>query len=202
VLAIGCSTGGPVALATLFGGLPRDLTVPIVIVQHMPPLFTKMLADRLAQSSGLSVHEAKHGDLVEPGHAYLAPGDYHMTLVREGVKTRIALNQETPENSCRPAVDVLFRSVAKLYGSGVLAAVMTGMGQDGARGARDIAAAGGVILVQDAATCVVPSMPGAVVAAGVSSGAFPLDRLAQELVFRIRRPAAGAFSIPVRRLEA
>lgn len=203
-LAIGCSTGGPNALAILFDGFPRDLPVPIFIVQHMPPLFTKMLADRLTASSGLSVCEAKHGDLVEPGCAYLAPGDFHMTVVRDGGRARIALNQETQENSCRPAVDVLFRSVAKLYGAGVLAAVMTGMGQDGTRGARDIVDAGGAVIVQDAASCVVPSMPGAVSTAGLADGVFPLDRLAQELVFRIRRVQSGHATSkpPPRRMEA
>jgi len=203
-LAIGCSTGGPNALATLFDGFPRDLPVPIFIVQHMPPLFTKMLADRLAASSGINVCEAKHGDLVDPGCAYLAPGDFHMTAVREGVRVRIALNQDTPENSCRPAVDVLFRSVAKLYGAGVLATVMTGMGQDGTRGARDIVDVGGAVVVQDAASCVVPSMPGAVRSAGLADGVFPLERLAQELVFRIRRaqPGQATCKPPPRRMEA
>jgi two-component system, chemotaxis family, protein-glutamate methylesterase/glutaminase len=200
VLGIGCSTGGPNALATLFEGLPRDLHVPILIVQHMPPLFTKLLADRLAASSGLTVTEARGGDLVEPGCAYVAPGDYHMTVVRDGVRMRIALNQEAPENSCRPAVDVLFRSLSKIYGPGVLATVMTGMGQDGTRGARAIVEAGGSLIVQDAATCVVPSMPGAVAAAGLAEEVYPLDRLAQELVFRIRR--ASTSDAHLSRLEA
>ncbi len=202
VLGIGCSTGGPNALATLFEGLPRDLPVPILIVQHMPPLFTKLLADRLAASSGLKVTEARGGDLVEPGCAYVAPGDYHMTVVRDGVRVRIALNQEAPENSCRPAVDVLFRSLSKMYGPGVLATVLTGMGQDGTRGARAIVEAGGSLIVQDAATCVVPSMPGAVLAAGLAEEVYPLDRLAQELVFRIRRTPGSSDAHLPRRLEA
>ncbi len=203
VLAIGCSTGGPNALATLFQGIPRDIPVPVFITQHMPPLFTKLLADRLAIQTGLSVTEAKAGDLVEPGKVFIAPGDYHMTVVRDGVRTRIALNQDQPENSCRPAVDVMFRSIAKLYGPGVLGTVLTGMGQDGARGAQDIVDAGGSLIVQDAASCVVPSMPGAVVAAGLSDAQYPIDRLAQELMFRIRRHlAGGSFSTPNRRLEA
>lgn len=203
VLAIGCSTGGPNALATLFQGIPRDIPVPVFITQHMPPLFTKLLADRLAIQTGLSVNEAKAGDLVEPGKVFIAPGDYHMTVIRDGVRTRIALNQDQPENSCRPAVDVMFRSIAKLYGPGVLGTVLTGMGQDGARGAQDIVDAGGSLIVQDAASCVVPSMPGAVVAAGLSDAEYPIDRLAQELMFRIRRHlAGGSFSTPNRRLEA
>jgi two-component system chemotaxis response regulator CheB len=202
VLAIGCSTGGPNALATLFQGIPRDIAIPILITQHMPPLFTKLLADRLAASSGLPVSEARSGDIVEPGKVFIAPGDYHMTIVREGVRTKIVLNQDPPENSCRPAVDVMFRSIANVYGSGVLATVLTGMGQDGARGAQHIFDAGGTIIVQDAASCVVPSMPGAVVSAGLAEAEYPIDRLAQELMFRIRRHlTAGAFSNSSRRLE-
>jgi two-component system chemotaxis response regulator CheB len=200
-LAIGCSTGGPNALSTLFADLPGDLPVPILIVQHMPPLFTKILADRLSASTRVRTVEAKEGDIVEPGKAYIAPGNFHMTVVREGTRVRIALNQEPPENSCRPAVDVLFRSVARVYGGGTLAAVLTGMGQDGSRGAAHIAELGGTIIVQDAATCVVPSMPGAVVALGISDGAYPISRIGNELVARIRRQLAPATQVP-RRVEA
>ena len=200
-LALGCSTGGPNALATLFKDIPRDLPVPIFIVQHMPPLFTKMLADRLASSTGIKVVEAQERELVEPGCVYVAPGDFHMTIVRDGVRTRVALNQDMPENSCRPAVDVMFRSVAKFYGPGVLAAVMTGMGQDGTRGARAVVEAGGTVLVQDAASCVVPSMPGAVAAAGLADGAYPIDRLAHELVSRIRRTSPTATASPHQELR-
>jgi two-component system chemotaxis response regulator CheB len=201
VLAIGCSTGGPNALSTLFADLPSDLPVPIVIVQHMPPLFTKILADRLQASTKVRACEAQEGDILEPGKAYIAPGNFHMTVVREGTKVRVALNQEQPENSCRPAVDVLFRSVARVFGGGTLAAVLTGMGQDGSRGAAHIAEVGGTIIVQDAATCVVPSMPGAVVALGISDGAYPISRIGQELVARIRRQMAPAVQLP-RRVEA
>jgi two-component system chemotaxis response regulator CheB len=199
-LAIGCSTGGPNALSTLFADLPGDLPVPILIVQHMPPLFTKILADRLSASTRVRTCEAQEGDLVEPGKAYIAPGNFHMTVVRDGTKVRIALNQDPPENSCRPAVDVLFRSVARVYGGGTLAAVLTGMGQDGSRGAAHVAELGGTIIVQDAATCVVPSMPGAVVALGISDGAYPISRIGNELVSRIRRQLAPAVPLP-RRVE-
>lgn len=193
-VAIGCSTGGPNALSTLFADLPGDLHVPIFIVQHMPPLFTKMLAERLSATTRVSVIEAKEGELVEPGKAYLAPGNFHMTVVREGLRLRIALNQEPPECSCRPAVDVMFRSVAHVFGAGTLAAVLTGMGHDGTRGAERIVEAGGTVIVQDAASCVVPSMPRGVVDLGVSDGAYPIDRLGAEIVSRIRRHAVGLAS--------
>lgn len=191
-LAIGCSTGGPNALSTLFSAFPSDLAVPIFVVQHMPPLFTKILADRLTANSKIKVVEAAGGEIAEPGHAYVAPGNFHMVAVREGTNVRLVLNQDPQENSCRPAVDVLFRSLARVYGNGVLATVLTGMGQDGARGAQDIHDAGGTIIVQDAATCVVPSMPRAVVDRGIAAGEYPIDRLGLELVLRARRGASGA----------
>lgn len=186
-VGIGSSTGGPVALAALFERIPPDLAVPIFIVQHMPPLFTKMLADSLAASSGVSVHEATHGDAVQPGHAYVAPGDHHMVLGRDGTKLVTLLSREPPENSCRPAVDVLFRSLARGLGGGVLGCVLTGMGRDGTRGAADIVAAGGAVLVQSSETCVVPSMPHGVASAGLAEMALPLDQLGEELVSRVRR---------------
>jgi two-component system chemotaxis response regulator CheB len=188
-IGIGCSTGGPNALANLFSCFPPNLTVPIFIVQHMPPLFTRMLADSLTASSGVSVHEAVHGGAVEPGHAYIAPGDFHMVLGRDGVRLVTLLNQAPPENSCRPAVDVLFRSLASNFGSGVLACVLTGMGRDGTRGAGDIVDAGGAVLVQDAGSCVVPSMPDGVANAGLAEMSLPLDQLGHELVARVRKPA-------------
>lgn len=195
VLAIGCSTGGPNALATIFADLPGDLPVPIVVVQHMPPLFTRMLADRLSASSRVKVTEATHGMPILPGRAYIAPGNFHMTVARQGTTAHLLLDQEAPENSCRPAVDPLFRSVAATYGAGVLAVVLTGMGHDGMRGARAVHDAGGTVVVQDRASCVVPSMPGAVVDAGVADAVVPLARLAEDLTSRLRwsaRPRAVA----------
>jgi two-component system chemotaxis response regulator CheB len=189
-IAIGSSTGGPNALTTLFGSLPRDLAVPVLIAQHMPPMFTRLLAERLTASTGFRVDEAVHGDLVEPGRAYVAPGNYHMTVERERTRVRIVLNQEPQENSCRPAVDVLFRSVARLYGAGTLAAVLTGMGYDGTRGAQAIVEAGGEMLVQDAASCVVPSMPSSVAAAIKVDGVYPIDRMGMELAGRVFRRGA------------
>ena len=189
VIAIGCSTGGPNALSSVFATLPKDLGVPIFITQHMPPLFTKMLAERLASSTGLSVVEAKHGDIVQPDRTYIAPGDFHLTVTAD---LRISLHQGVPENSCRPAVDPMFRSLAQVYGGGVLALVMTGMGHDGMRGARSVVDAGGTVIVQDAETSVVPSMPGAVLSAGLADGVYPLDRIGLELVARVRRSRRAA----------
>lgn len=190
VLAIGCSTGGPNALARVFADLPGDIGVPIVITQHMPPLFTRMLAERLTATSAIPVKEAETGDELLPNHAYIAPGDYHMALRRDGVRVRVVLNQEPPENSCRPAVDVMFRSVASVFGADVIAAVMTGMGQDGAVGARHIADAGGWIITQDAGSCVVPSMPNAVVAIGASHESADLEQLGTLFGFRCK-PNSG-----------
>jgi len=191
IVAIGCSTGGPTALAQLFADLPPDLSVPIVLVQHMPPVFTRLLAERLTASTPVVSTEGREGDLLEPGRAYIAPGGLHMMVHRQGAQLRLALNEEAPENSCRPAVDVLFRSVARTHGDGVLGVVLTGMGQDGARGAAHVAELGGTVIVQDAASCVVPSMPAAVAALGASEAAYPIERLGAEIVARVRRGQVG-----------
>jgi two-component system chemotaxis response regulator CheB len=186
VLAIGASTGGPTALSEVLGHLPADFPVPIVVVQHMPPLFTRFLAERLNANSGLSVREAQRGERLETGDVWIAPGDYHMTVGKKGTERFVDLDQGPPENSCRPAVDVLFRSVASAYGSGTLAVVLTGMGTDGARGAACIRDAGGEVLVQDKHSSVVWGMPGAVVKAGAADGVFPLRGIAAELVRRVK----------------
>ena len=149
VVAIGVSTGGPNALADIFSQLPADFSKPILIVQHMPALFTRLLAERLNQHSGFHVVEATHGMLVEPGKAIIAPGDFHMRLERQGTDVRVALDQGPPENSCRPAVDVLFRSVAQVYGKGTIGVILTGMGQDGLRGVEELKRLGALILAQD-----------------------------------------------------
>lgn len=185
ILAIGTSTGGPNALAEVIPRLPEDFPVPVVVVQHMPPLFTRLLAERLNTQSQLSVHEAEAGRKLEPGHVWIARGDYHMTLAQKGVAVSLNLNQDPPENSCRPAVDVLFRSVTQVYGGNVLGVVMTGMGSDGARGAAHIGEAGGQILVQDEASSVVWGMPGAVVSAGLADKILPLAEISQEVVRRV-----------------
>jgi len=186
VLAIGVSTGGPNALAELVPALPADFPVPVLIVQHMPPVFTKLLAERLDSKSTLAVAEAYSGAVVEPGRVWLAPGDYHMVLGRAGTKITVRTNQERPENSCRPAVDPLFRSVAEVYGNGALAVVLTGMGQDGLHGAEVICAAGGQVLAQDEASSVVWGMPGFVARAGLADKVLPLEEMATEIIRRVQ----------------
>lgn len=188
ILAIGVSTGGPNALAEVVPLLPKDLSVPVVIVQHMPPTFTRMLAERLAAKSRIPVVEGAAGMALAAGHAYLAPGDFHMLVERpEAGGLRLKLNQAPQENSCRPAVDPLFRSVAEMCGPNVVAVVMTGMGQDGTRGAQAIRQAGGQIIVQDEASSVVWGMPGSVVKAGLADQVVPLHQLAAEITRRVQQ---------------
>jgi len=181
ILAIGTSTGGPNALSALFAGLSPKFPVPIVIVQHMPKIFTRLLAERLSAISGFKVREGEPGALLTPGEVWVAPGGFHMDLVRtaEGVKLR---THEGPlENSCRPAVDVLFRSVAELYRATALGVILTGMGQDGLIGSQSIVDAGGRIIAQDEASSVVWGMPGAVSNAGLPEKILPLMDMANEI---------------------
>ena len=186
LLAIGASTGGPNALAALLPELPADFPVPIVIVQHMPPVFTKSMALRLDAQSKIAVSEAVAGESLAAGHAYVAPGDFHMSLARHETAARLRLHQSPPENSCRPAVDVLFRSVAESYGAATLAVVLTGMGKDGLNGCEAIREQGGQVLAQDEATSVVWGMPGFVARAGLAEQVLPLDRIATEIIRRVR----------------
>jgi two-component system, chemotaxis family, protein-glutamate methylesterase/glutaminase len=191
IVAIGTSTGGPNALAAVLPKLRVDFPVPIVVVQHMPPLFTRLLADRLAGQSAIAVDEGRSGVQLSHSHAWIAPGNFHMKVSRLGLSRRLSLNQEPPENSCRPAVDVLFRSVAASYGSNVLGVVMTGMGADGLLGARAIRDAGGDVIVQDEASSVVWGMPGSVHASGLADGVYPLNLLAAEIERRVRHSRSG-----------
>ena len=190
IVAIGVSTGGPNALAEVMPYIPKDCPVPIVIVQHMPPVFTKCLAERLMAKAQIPIHEGQPGDVVVPGQAWIAPGDFHMLVERQGTKVVLATNQDPPENSCRPAVDVMFRSVAKVYGNAVLAVVLTGMGQDGMRGAEVIREAGGQVLVQDEASSVVWGMPGAVAQAGLAHSIIPLSQVSSEIMRKVRASQA------------
>ncbi len=190
-VVIGTSTGGPNALAELMPAFPADWSVPILVVQHMPAEFTPRLAERLTEKSRLRVREGVAGEPVSAAQAWIAPGGYHLVLRREGWSVRLALNTDPPVNSCRPAVDVLFRSAAEVYGPGVLAVVLTGMGQDGLRGCECIRAAGGQVVVQDEASSVVWSMPGAVARAGLADQVLPLGYLAAEIIRRVPRRQAG-----------
>jgi two-component system chemotaxis response regulator CheB len=181
VLVIGSSTGGPEALARVLPQLPAALPVPILLVQHMPPVFTRQFAQRLDRLCALRVVEATDGVPLEPGTVHLAPGDHHL-VVRAGARgLTTGLNQAPPENFCRPAVDPLFRSAVTAYDGAVLGVVLTGMGADGRNGAGEIRAHGGTVVVQDQATSVVWGMPGAVSQAGYADETLPLDRIPEAI---------------------
>ncbi len=186
VVAVGTSTGGPNALTDVFESLPPDLPVPVLIVQHMPPTFTRLLAERLTARGTLRADEARSGTALAPGRAWIAPGDFHLTVSGTAADTRLSLNQDAPENSCRPAADVLFRSIARVFGPNALAVVMTGMGQDGFRGCEAVKEAGGQVIVQDEATSVVWGMPGFVARAGLADRVLPLVQIGPEIVRRVR----------------
>ncbi|HEY6221192.1 MAG TPA: chemotaxis response regulator protein-glutamate methylesterase [Candidatus Eisenbacteria bacterium] len=182
IVAIGASTGGPRALATLFEGLPSDFPAPIVIVQHMPPIFTRLLAERLGTRTSLRCGEGTEGASLRAGEIWIAPGDHHMVLERNGTEIRIRLTSDPPVHSCRPAVDPLFQSVAEIYGSAALGVVLTGMGQDGYKGCERIRELGGAVVVQDEASSVVWGMPGIVARSGLADKIVPLDEMAGEIV--------------------
>jgi two-component system, chemotaxis family, protein-glutamate methylesterase/glutaminase len=192
VLAIGSSTGGPDALATIVPALPADLPVPVVIAQHMPPLFTRLFAQRLDRTAKLTVVEGRPGMRLEPGLVVIAPGDFHLLVVGDHGVPMVATNQEARQNGCRPAVDVLFRSAGNVFGARVLACVLTGMGHDGLRGSELLRAAGAEIVVQDEATSVIWGMPGAIATAGLADRVLPLPAIAADLADALRRPHAGA----------
>jgi two-component system chemotaxis response regulator CheB len=177
VLVIGSSTGGPEALARVLPVLPANLPVPVLVVQHMPPVFTRQFAQRLDRLSPLRVVEAAEGSPLVPGTVHLAPGDHHLVVRTTARGLHTGLNQGPPENFCRPAVDPLFRSAVSAYDGAVLAVVLTGMGSDGRNGAAEIRAAGGTVVVQDQATSVVWGMPGAIAQAGLADETLPLDRI-------------------------
>ncbi|MFC3227788.1 chemotaxis response regulator protein-glutamate methylesterase [Marinibaculum pumilum] len=177
VLAIGSSTGGPQALFTLFQDLKNDLKLPVLVTQHMPPTFTRILAEHLTRISGLNASEARDGEPLERGRIYVAPGDWHMVVAGGSSAPVLRLNQNPPENFCRPAVDPMFRSLAEQFGAAVLAVVLTGMGQDGLAGGRALAQQGATLLAQDEATSVVWGMPGAVASAGICSAVLPLPEI-------------------------
>ena len=183
VLLIGSSTGGPQALTALIEKLPAAVDrAPVLIAQHMPPMFTTVLAEHLSRVGGRGAHEAEDGEPVLAGGIYVAPGGRHMRVVRDGGGIRIALGDDPPINFCKPAVDALFGSAVAVWGAATLALVLTGMGADGSRGAADIVAAGGSVIAQDEATSVVWGMPRAVAQAGLCSAVLPLDQIAPKII--------------------
>jgi two-component system chemotaxis response regulator CheB len=165
--------------------LPGSLPVPVVVVQHMPPVFTKMFAERLDRNCPLTVVEATGDMALEAGRVYIAPGDFHMEIQRQGTSVTTKLHTGPPENFCRPAVDVLFRSVNRVFGKNTLAVILTGMGHDGRNGCTDLARSGAEIVAQDEATSVVWGMPGAVTNAGLASVVLPLDDISNHVINRV-----------------
>jgi two-component system chemotaxis response regulator CheB len=182
VVVIGVSTGGPTALGAIMPKLPVGFPLPILIVQHMPPLFTRLLAERLNSTCQLPVEEATQDGIVQPGKILIAPGDFHMKLASNANCVRVSLDQSPRQNSCRPAVDALFASAGDVYGGAALAVILTGMGQDGLRGAEILKAQGASILAQDEASSVVWGMPGAVANAGLADRVLPLDEVVPEIL--------------------
>lgn len=183
VLVVASSTGGPQALIRLFSLIePQKVSIPVLIVQHMPAAFTPILADHLARATGWRATEAMNDEPVTPGEIRIAPGGHHLAIAGPRGARRLRLTEDPPVNFCRPSADVLFVTAAEAYGGAVLSAILTGMGSDGCEGAKAIVASGGTVYVQDRETSVVWGMPGAAVAAGVASGVYPLDSLAPALI--------------------
>jgi two-component system chemotaxis response regulator CheB len=186
-VAIGVSTGGPKALDLVLKQLPASLAAPVLIVQHMPAIFTRLLAERLDSRSALTVVEAEEGMVLRDGGVFVAPGGRHMEVERIGTEVRIVLSDGPPENGCRPAADVLFRSAVEVFGGRVLGVVLTGMGRDGLRGSELVRAAGGAVVAQSPASSVVASMPTAVIDAGLADAVVGLDGIAGEMLRRVSR---------------
>ena len=189
-LAVGSSTGGPQALFKVFQMLGKIGNMPVFLTQHMPATFTTILAEHLGQASGMISAEAKDGEPVTPGRIYVAPGDFHMTVEVEGGRKVVRINKNPQENFCRPAVDPMLRSITKAYGSKTLFVMLTGMGQDGLKGAQELVSAGGTVIAQDEATSVVWGMPGAVATAGLCSAVLPLSDIGPYVKKAILRTAA------------
>ncbi|MBT3239201.1 MAG: chemotaxis response regulator protein-glutamate methylesterase [Rhodospirillaceae bacterium] len=187
ILAIGSSTGGPQALLALFKDLKPTIGVPVVITQHMPPTFTRILSEHITKATDWTCTEAVEGEVLKPNHAYIAPGDFHMEVVESAGGMCLKMNQNPPENFCRPSVDPMLRSVVKLYGARVLTTILTGMGSDGLKGGKEVIDAGGTVIAQDEASSVVWGMPGAVATAGVCSAVLPLAQLGGHIMKFIGR---------------
>ena len=183
IIGIGTSTGGPHALAEVLPHLPGNLSVPVVLVQHMPPLFTASLAETLAAKCAVKVVQADHGMLLQAGTVYIAPGGRHLRVVEDGPATpkRIELTMDPPEHFCRPSVDYMFRSLAATYRANAVGVILTGMGQDGAQGLLAMRQAGATTIGQDAATCTVYGMPREAYQVGAVEVQLPLDRIAERI---------------------
>jgi two-component system chemotaxis response regulator CheB len=187
LLCIGSSTGGPNALMKVFETMPKDMPVPIVMVQHMPPMFTKMLAKQINDQTKIDIKEGEEGEIIQNGKVYLAPGGKHMELKKTATGMAITLHEGPQVNFCRPAVDPLFDSAVKCAGGNIVAVILTGMGSDGLHGCENIRAAGGYIIAQDEATSVVWGMPGHVAKAGVADEVLPLHKITDAIVKKIKK---------------
>ena len=186
MVVIGVSTGGPAALASLLPQLPGTFPLPILVVQHMPALFTASLATSLNAKCALTVKEAKDGESLLPGTVYIAPGAAQMKVVSIQGDKRIQITDDPPENHCKPSVDVLFRSVAHGFPGRATAVILTGMGNDGTLGCRLLKRHGGVLIAQDEASCVVFGMPKEAIQTGLVDVVAPLDRIAEEILKTVR----------------
>lgn len=186
MLVVGSSTGGPQALMKFFGAFKRQPEVPILITQHMPATFTAILADHLGQATGWPSEEAKQGSELKAGHIYVAPGGSHLEVEEDEGVLKARLTDDPPENFCKPAVDPLFRSATRVFGERALAVILTGMGHDGLKGARDLTRAGGTVLAQDEASSVVWGMPGAVATAGLCTEVLPVEELGEATAKRLQ----------------
>ncbi len=177
IIAIGSSTGGPQALFETIKVMGATLPQPIVITQHMAPTFTATLADHIGRQCKVICTEAKNGEILMPGRYYVAPGDYHMTIIKNGKNSLVKLNKEPHENFCRPSVEPMLRSLVNIYGKRILTIILTGMGQDGCSASAAVVKAGGTVIAQDEATSVVWGMPGAVAMAGLCTAVLPIDKI-------------------------
>ncbi len=187
IVALGISTGGPQALTRMLPQLPGDMPVPVVIVQHMPPVFTKSLADDLDRRCGLSVREATDRQRLVAGDVLIAPGGRQMRLVEESGNVQVRLTDDPPVNNCRPSVDYLFQSIAQIYGADAVGVIMTGMGDDGTEGCRQMKKRGAAILAQDEASCVVFGMPRKPISEGIADVVAPLDQIASQIVGLVKK---------------
>ena len=181
ILAIGSSTGGPQALLQVLVDIKEHINLPVVITQHMPATFTAILAEHLSRATGRPCAEARDGDILDNGRIYLAPGNFHMIVERDQNKFILRINQDPPENFCRPSVDPMLRSAAVACDGRVLVTMLTGMGHDGLAGTRRVVEAGGAAIAQDENTSVVWGMPGAIAQAGLCQAVLPLTEIAPKL---------------------